>query len=357
MDLQRRLENYISSPVKNKEHTCTVRMEYSLSMIKLVSSMRFIGNNQFDISHLEDLWKKLNNIKDIGEEDSKFPIDQQGDAAELLVFTIDYFNVLFKILEKESYLDKIPYVFTNTYGRHELCEMGWSKAQGDHTFTYNSPYITNCFGLTTLRTNRQGEKCSCGHMRAVQEQIDLSTNIVLSFPPTKRGMKNPIDIQTLFNHYFKENKDMKLNCSNDNCKEQVCIVETCELYNFPKVLLIYLNRFCVGKEGTMTKNGRKVKIPLRELDISKHVLNHEDDQNMFKNKYDLFHVILHGGTYNSGHYTNCHLYNGNVWHIIDDDEIMPVTDKEIMDKLRSNEPYVLLYKLRDEFVRRTNHTL
>ena len=343
LDLQVQLQNYVGLDVKEEEHQCTATMEYALSMIKLVNCMRFVSSNPFDKKKLQDLWEKIDNIKDVDGKSKKFPVDRQGDAAELLVFTIDYFNVLFKILEKESYLDRTHYVFANTYCQHELCEKGWSKGEGKRTFTYNSPYITNCFGLTTLRRLRQHDKCSCGEMRKEKETTDLSTYIVLSFPNKKKSTKQLIDIQTLFKYYFQEDEDMKLNCSNDNCEKQVGIIESCKLYNFPKVLLIYLNRFCSDMEGNTTKNTSRVKIPLRELDISKYVLNYEEHENVYKQKYDLFHVIFHDGTTpESGHYTNCHLYKGNAWHIINDKIIMPVTDKEIMEKLKTNEPYVLL---------------
>ena len=80
-------------------------------------------------------------------------------------------------------------------------------------------------------------------------------------------------------------------------------------------------------------------------------MNYEkNNEESYKHKYDLFHVILHDGTIDKGHYTNCHLYKGYAWHIINDEEICPITDKHMSGIMKSQSPYLLLYKLRNELV-------
>ena len=363
MEIQQELEKDCCRSIFTLEkYQCKEIMDYLLSMIKLFNATKNAKDPEIIEILLSELLKPINNLVDHSGKGKLFPTNKQGDAAELFFSTIHYINILLKILQKESLLPSQPYIFSNKYTTHELCEKSWSENENDKMFTYNSSYVTNCFGLSLLRTNQQVKKCSFGHqMRSASETVEVLMNLVLHIP----GKGNNHKLQTLINNFFKDEK-ITINCSTDDCNHTVDLLRSCKLYNLPKILIINISRF-VSNDGCLEKNNKKVICPLRDLHLSDHVLNYthkkriydEDElgkktkkkeKDDYMNRYDLFHVILHEGQMDSGHYTICHLYNGTSWHIIDDKTISPITDKEMMDIMRSSLPYLLLYKIRNELI-------
>jgi len=86
-----------------------------------------------------------------------------------------------------------------------------------------------------------------------------------------------------------------------------------EIYNAPKILIIQLKRFN-ERNGSYTKLDELIYYPIDNLDISRFVQSTERDSY----KYNLYGIICHFGTLNSGHYTAFCKNAEGIWHEFND---------------------------------------
>eukprot|EP00494_Astrolonche_serrata_P009853 UN09911 len=96
------------------------------------------------------------------------------------------------------------------------------------------------------------------------------------------------------------------------------------LYRAPKMLIIQLHRIA-WTHSRHSKLNNGVKYPLADLELKKFVSNSKIEDT----GYDLYAVIIHKGSLNSGHYY-CHvksLVNG-LWYKVDGGEITKLTDEK-----------------------------
>lgn len=127
---------------------------------------------------------------------------------------------------------------------------------------------------------------------------------------------------------FKENKAVRT-CR--NCGAPIRLIT--EICKPPFYLMIHLKKF-VQKEGELKKLNEKVKYD-EEIDITEYCVSKEH-----KLIYELYGVICHIGTLNSGHYY-CHVKVNNEWKSFNDHRVSDC--KEIIDK----NALVLFYRLKD----------
>lgn len=118
------------------------------------------------------------------------------------------------------------------------------------------------------------------------------------------------------------------------------------LARLPTHLVIHLKRFSFtagstrwggNKEGKITA---RVDFPLEGLDLTRF-LPASTSASAGPAVYDLYGVVHHFGTLNSGHYTAT-IRNDGRWDYADDSRITPNCDRE----LHTNSPYVLWYQRR-----------
>jgi ubiquitin C-terminal hydrolase len=144
---------------------------------------------------------------------------------------------------------------------------------------------------------------------------------------------------------FTEKEIIELHCNNCGGYAQESQVE---IWRLPDVLVIHLKRFSYVGEKTIKLN-TLVKFPVCGLDLSFLMLNakkkvglsvkHNKDNYL----YDLFAVVNHAGTENSGHNTAyCRSENGE-WLFFDDDRAF-ILSKDIEQEIISHKAYILFYK-------------
>ena len=113
-----------------------------------------------------------------------------------------------------------------------------------------------------------------------------------------------------------------------------------EIYKPPNYLIILLKRYNFKKNSGNTFSGEKnntfVTYPTDNLDIKEYIVGPEKDKAI----YDLYGVIEHYGSLNSGHYTAICKNDGN-WVSYNDSVI------NIINNPVTKNAYVLFYKMKN----------
>ena len=131
------------------------------------------------------------------------------------------------------------------------------------------------------------------------------------------------------------------------CKDHVQASKKLELYSTAPFLIMSLNRFKSHNVYFKEKLEDLIDFPTSELDMSKHVLHHqqafEKDNTIEPLIYDLCGVINHYGTMNFGHYTafGKNSISGK-WYEFNDSNV----SKKSADDVCSSAAYVLFFKQR-----------
>lgn len=122
-------------------------------------------------------------------------------------------------------------------------------------------------------------------------------------------------------------EDNKWYCN--RCKDFVNANKTLEVYTVPKVMIISLKRFKVGRAKYGFGNGQKldtlVEFPLEGLDMAPYIMSQKQLRSgpMI---YDCFGVSNHFGSSGFGHYTafGKHPLSGD-WYNFDDSNVTKVS--------------------------------
>jgi len=105
-------------------------------------------------------------------------------------------------------------------------------------------------------------------------------------------------------------------------------------WNFPKILVITLNRFSPCGQY---KLNNPIEFPIQNLDLSKYVSGYNPGQY----QYDLYGVCNHSGSVNGGHYTAVVLNSMNEWIHYNDTQVDILPDPSIVV---SPAAYCLFYR-------------
>jgi len=105
-------------------------------------------------------------------------------------------------------------------------------------------------------------------------------------------------------------------------------------WNFPKVLVITLNRFSPCGQYKLNNH---IHFPMTDLDLSKYVGGYNPKQYT----YDLYGVCNHSGNVNGGHYTSYVLNSQKEWIHYNDThvDIIPESNRVV-----SSAAYCLFYR-------------
>jgi ubiquitin C-terminal hydrolase len=120
---------------------------------------------------------------------------------------------------------------------------------------------------------------------------------------------------------------------NEKTGQKEDIQKRMTFWNFPKVLIITLNRFSPCGQY---KLNNYIDFPLTDLDLSKYVSGY----NAHKYRYDLYGVCNHSGNVNGGHYTAYVLNASDEW-VYYNDTCVDVIDSGIVV---SPQAYCLFYR-------------
>lgn len=157
--------------------------------------------------------------------------------------------------------------------------------------------------------------------------------------------QNVISLSECFSKYMeKESIEIKCeNCSSSTFESQI------EIWRLPDILVIHLKRFSF--KGSVHKINSLVEFPVTGLDLSYFMINSkkktgETVANSANNYlYDLYAVVNHIGTINSGHYTTYCQSEAGEWLLFDDEKVYKL-NQNIENQLVSSKAYVLFYKRR-----------
>jgi len=155
-------------------------------------------------------------------------------------------------------------------------------------------------------------------------------------------------LQDCFDLLMKEEEladDNSWKCS--SCNNKHANVKKLNFFNIPDVLVVHLLRFEVG-----TKLDNVVDFPITGLDmtsrIQKEIKSHEPSSTKkdFQDQvYDLYGVVNHYGSFNSGHYNSaCNNPLDGKWYLYDDNQVQPI-DSNLFHK---SSAYILFYRRRKQ---------
>jgi ubiquitin C-terminal hydrolase len=109
-----------------------------------------------------------------------------------------------------------------------------------------------------------------------------------------------------------------------------------DLWTLPKILILQLKRFTYDLSNN-NKINTFVNYPLRNLDLSDYVINHDYDQTT---RYDLVAVSTHNGSLAGGHYTAfAKNFDTQQWYYFNDENVRTATENEII----TTDAYILVY--------------
>jgi len=124
------------------------------------------------------------------------------------------------------------------------------------------------------------------------------------------------------------------------CKKHQNSSKTTTIWKLPDHLLVHFKRFSYGGDFA-DKVKTPVSFPLTGLDLSKYLVNEEDQENCI---YDLYGVSNHSGFLAGGHYTAYvkSLTNGK-WYEMDDTDVTEIRD---LTRISSKRAYLVFYRRR-----------
>lgn len=172
--------------------------------------------------------------------------------------------------------------------------------------------------------------------------IDLELNkYINNIPLIKRN--NNITIYDAFDLFqCQERLENENTWYCDKCKKHQEALKKLEIYRAPNYLIIQFKRFKIKTNNTMTAwlSNKKittfVDYPINNLDIRKYVIGPDKEKAI----YDLYGIVEHFGSLNSGHYVAL-CKNLGRWIEYDDETLSAA------EKIVNNSAYLLFYKRKE----------
>jgi ubiquitin C-terminal hydrolase len=168
-----------------------------------------------------------------------------------------------------------------------------------------------------LKTNNESIDKLYEHTMNITIKCKLKTCLNISSHLEKNNfmifdLKNEFnELNDCYYEYIKRYKfdeDSLYSCS--NCKQLTHASKRTKIINYPKHLIIILNRF--NKNGSrITKNNNELNVPI-----------------CWNNYYKLKGIIYHSGSLYSGHYVYIGEYN-NKWYLFDDNSISEINEDHL----------------------------
>lgn len=206
------------------------------------------------------------------------------------------------------------------------------------SFTLTSSSHCNCLTHDTFAGELQSSiKCKdCNKLTiTVDPMLDISLEISEknSSSSVSSSNKNSKSLESLINCLDKftksEKLDVRYSCS--NCNKKTEATKKLLIKKLPKTLTIQLKRF--EHLGISSKIDYPIEIPLI-LEMSKYSL----DKSELK-PYELFAVVCHIGSVNTGHYISMIKNKDGMWFKFDDATVTRVTEREVLN----SKAYLLFY--------------
>jgi ubiquitin C-terminal hydrolase len=263
----------------------------------------------------------------------------QNDLSEFLLFFMDTLHEYFKRPRNM----KIEGVVQN--GTDNIAKECYQKLQEIYKNEY-SEIIDTFYGIS-LSTIYAMEKSIPSQMGKLSSKPETFFLLDLPIPSVEQ---NPLSIYSCFDHYISP-EYMENGWIDETTKQTKSVYKKTDFWNFPKILVISLQRFQTNFSGQeqeiqISKKMDLVDFPIENLDLSKYVIGY----NARKYIYDLYGVVNHIGDVHGGHYTAFVLPTTSTvqgqdkkWYHCNDDRIEIVQDpRQIITPMA----YVFFYRIR-----------
>lgn len=169
-------------------------------------------------------------------------------------------------------------------------------------------------------------RCTCGAVTSKEEpMIDLGLDVGQLPETTLSECLNRFTAGELLGNYT---------C--DRCSQTKTTTKKLLVQSLPLVLMIQLKRFKMFASGGSSKIECPVNFDL-EIDMAPYVLNADSSEPLI---YELFGVICHTGSLDTGHYTCVMKHATGVWYHFDDSMVRRV-NTDFVKQTRT--AYLLLY--------------
>ncbi|CAI5758980.1 unnamed protein product [Candida verbasci] len=163
----------------------------------------------------------------------------------------------------------------------------------------------------------------CTNCNKITETIDPIMDLSLEINHLSKEQNTLYDCLNL---YTKEEKlDDNYTCKFCNIKAEQAVKQL-KIKTIPKILSIQLKRF---EHNVMNDTSSKIETPIKiplYLDLSKYTTATTSDPCL----YELFSVVVHQGSVNTGHYI-CYVKSDNRWFKFDDAVISLSSEDEVMN--------------------------
>ena len=260
----------------------------------------------------------------------------QNDLSEFFLFFMDTLHEYFKRPRNMN----IEGVVQNE--TDQLAKECYQMMQETYKNEY-SEIMDTFYGISisTIYNTEKGYK----KMSSKPESFFL---LDLPIPSVLSQSQLSLSIYSCFNHYISP-EFMENGWIDEKTKQTKSVYKNITFWNFPKILVISLQRFQTnysdqtnysGQEVHISKKMELVDFPIENLDLSKYVVGYHARKYI----YDLYGVVNHIGDVHGGHYTAFVQGQGqSQWYHCNDHIIELVQDpRQIITPMA----YVLFYRIR-----------
>ncbi|EEF29423.1 conserved hypothetical protein [Ricinus communis] len=216
--------------------------------------------------------------------------------------------------------DAHEYMVNLLESMHKCCLP--SGVPSESPAAYEKSLVHKIFG-GRLRSQVECQQCSyCSNK--FDPFLDLSLEIV-------KADTLPVALRNFTAAELLDGGEKHYQCQ--KCKQKVRAKKRLTVHNAPNVLTIHLKRFHAHDPGR--KVDKKVLFD-HSLDMKPFVSgSYEGDL-----KYSLYGVLVHfGHSTHSGHYVCFIRTSSGIWHLLNDNEVRPVSEKVVLDQ----KAYMLFY--------------
>ena len=266
----------------------------------------------------------------------------QNDLSEFLLFFMDTLHEYFK----RPRSTKVEGVVKNEID--VIAKQCYQMMQETYKNEY-SEIIDTFYGISVSTIYDTDKKVSS------KPETFFLLDLPIPSPSLLTPEQNPLSIYSCFDHYNSP-EYMENGWIDETTKQTKSVYKKTDFWNFPKILVITLQRFQTNYSGPAHGQGTEVEIskkmdlvdfPIENLDLSKYVIGYHPR----KYVYDLYGVVNHIGDVHGGHYTAFVLGQGldqsqeteKKWYHCNDDRIEIVQDpRQIITPMA----YVFFYRIR-----------
>ncbi|CEF68436.1 Ubiquitin carboxyl-terminal hydrolase 21 [Strongyloides ratti] len=244
----------------------------------------------------------------------------QQDAQEFQIYLLDALH------EDINYIS-IRKSFRQNYNGTNLFEDFNDYKKKVEQFSHSK--VNSLFNLRTVST----VVCSECMYQSVTFEDSVQISVELPIQPQSTKLS-----ECLSNHFSVETLNDGWKCP--KCDTIRKSTKTQRIWELPEILVIHKKRFAYVS-GCCDKNNVFVDFDINNFNVSSFV--HEENVKNVRYLYDLYAVVNHMGTLNSGHYTSF-VRSNDQWFECDDETVRHLNDYN--QDIKTKTAFMLYYRLK-----------